>query len=72
MEAETKREEEVFARRRLEKQVLDLTHDRDDLQRTLNDLQLRVTQLKSQEKEYLELKSKAAARPEPKDNLPDY
>lgn len=49
-EAEKKLEEEVFSRRRIEKQVLDVTHDRDELQRTVNDLQLRLAQFKSLDK----------------------
>lgn len=46
-EAETKREEEAFTRRRLEKQIIDLTHDKEELQRNAKDLQLKLSQLRS-------------------------
>ncbi len=59
-EAEAKREEEAFSRRRLEKQIIDLTHDKEELQRIVNDFQMKVVQFRSLQKQNDELKSKIA------------
>jgi chromosome segregation ATPase len=73
-EAESKREEEVFNRRRIEKQILDLNHDKEELQRSINDLQLRITHYKTQERDYEQLKLKltAGSKQESKENSLDY
>lgn len=45
-EAEEQREEEIFGKRRLEKQVLGLTLDKEELQATVQELESRISQLK--------------------------
>jgi hypothetical protein len=60
-EAEAKREEEVFNRRRIEKQILDLTHDKEEQQRIIADLQLKMSQLRNLERENEELRNKLSA-----------
>ena len=46
-DADAKREEEAFNRRRLEKQILDLTNDTEELRRLNSDLQLKLSQARS-------------------------
>lgn len=72
-EAEAKREEEVFNRRRLEKQILDLNHDREEIQRSNNDLQLKITHYKVIERELEQLRTKTTIiKQESKDSYLDY
>jgi uncharacterized protein HemX len=69
--AESAREEEIFNRRRLEKQLLDLAHDHEELQRSNSELELKLGQLRTLQRDYEDMKGRTIVK-EPSDGHWDY
>lgn len=63
-EAEEQREEEIFIKRRVEKQNLSLQGDKEELEATVRDLEGKLLQMKQLERENFELKYQTSAKPD--------